>query len=149
MPTGPNGQKRPADTNAAAVMVARIATGESEDDIMHPAKISKGVAGARARTDALSDVRRSEIARAAAVARWGNERNLTMAKMTERQILSDRFSAMKAGGVLVDMKFHLGDVSEATTEAVFSEVNHVLDHLRDGKVNWLESWGDSHRQTQQ
>ena len=28
MPTGPKGQKRPADVNARAVMIAKIATGE-------------------------------------------------------------------------------------------------------------------------
>ena len=31
MPKGPNGERRPADTNACAVMVAKIATGEVED----------------------------------------------------------------------------------------------------------------------
>ncbi len=28
MPTGPKGQKRPADVNARTVMIAKIATGE-------------------------------------------------------------------------------------------------------------------------
>jgi hypothetical protein len=31
MPRGPKGEKRPADVIGAAVMVARIATGEVED----------------------------------------------------------------------------------------------------------------------
>jgi hypothetical protein len=31
MPTGPKGEKRPADVNARAVMIAKIATGEVED----------------------------------------------------------------------------------------------------------------------
>ena len=31
MPRGPKGETRPADTNACAVMVAKIATGEVED----------------------------------------------------------------------------------------------------------------------
>jgi len=31
MPRGPKGRHRPADTNAAAIMVAKIATGEIED----------------------------------------------------------------------------------------------------------------------
>jgi hypothetical protein len=31
MPTGPNGQKRPADVNARAVPIAKIATGEIDD----------------------------------------------------------------------------------------------------------------------
>lgn len=32
MPRGPKGEKRPADVIGAAVMVAKIATGEVEDD---------------------------------------------------------------------------------------------------------------------
>ena len=32
MPKGPQGQKRPADAIARAVMVAQIATGEIEED---------------------------------------------------------------------------------------------------------------------
>jgi hypothetical protein len=31
MPRGPRGEKRPADVNARAVMIARIATGEIDD----------------------------------------------------------------------------------------------------------------------
>ena len=34
MPKGPQGQNRPADAVANAVMVARIATGEIEEDIV-------------------------------------------------------------------------------------------------------------------
>ncbi len=33
MPTGPKGQKRLADVVGAAVMVAKIATGEIEDEL--------------------------------------------------------------------------------------------------------------------
>ena len=33
MPKGPKGEKRPADPVGAAVMVAKIATGEIEDDV--------------------------------------------------------------------------------------------------------------------
>ena len=32
MITGPNGEKRPADASSAAVMVAKIATGEVEEN---------------------------------------------------------------------------------------------------------------------
>jgi hypothetical protein len=38
MPTGPKGEKRPADVNARAVMIARIATGEIDDNERDPAK---------------------------------------------------------------------------------------------------------------
>ncbi len=33
MPKGPKGEKRPADAVGAAVMVAKIATGEIEDEL--------------------------------------------------------------------------------------------------------------------
>jgi hypothetical protein len=38
MPTGPKGEKRPADVNVRAVMIAKIATGEVEDAKRDPAK---------------------------------------------------------------------------------------------------------------
>jgi hypothetical protein len=37
MPTGPKGEKRPADVNARAVIIAKIATGD-EDTGRDPAK---------------------------------------------------------------------------------------------------------------
>lgn len=38
MPKGPKGEKRPADVVGAAVMVARIATGEVEDELTDDGK---------------------------------------------------------------------------------------------------------------
>ena len=38
MPTGPKGEKRPADVNACAVMIAKIATGEIEDTVADDGK---------------------------------------------------------------------------------------------------------------
>ena len=71
MPKGPQGQKRPADTVGAAVMVAKIATGEAEEDI--PSKRRDGgLVGGKARSESLTPEQRSEIARNAARARWGN-----------------------------------------------------------------------------
>jgi hypothetical protein len=71
MPQGPNGQKRPADVIGNAVHIARIATGEVEETkLKQPAKRASGFAGAKARQDNTTPERRSEIARAAANARW-------------------------------------------------------------------------------
>jgi hypothetical protein len=69
MPKGPQGQKRPADTNACAVMVARIATGEVEED-GKPSKLNNRANGGLVRSESLLPERRSEIARTAANARW-------------------------------------------------------------------------------
>lgn len=72
MPKGPNGEKRPADTNACAVMVAKIATGEIEEQTgPAPGRRASGLAGAAARARKLTKGQRSEIARKAANARWG------------------------------------------------------------------------------
>jgi hypothetical protein len=71
MPTGPRGEKRPADVIGAAVMVARIATGEITE-VLTPksGRVRSGKAEAKARAEKLSHEKRSEIAKRAARARW-------------------------------------------------------------------------------
>jgi hypothetical protein len=72
MPRGPQGQKRPADTVAAAIMVAKIATGEIEEKLKEPSgRVRSGKAGAKARAAKLSQEERSAIAKKAAAGRWG------------------------------------------------------------------------------
>jgi len=71
MPKGPQGQKRPADAIGNAVHIARIATGEEQEtSLKQPAKRASGLAGARARSDSLSEADRREIAKLAAEVRW-------------------------------------------------------------------------------
>lgn len=72
MPTGPKGQKRPADVIGNAVHVMRIATGETEEAAPAPksAAAELGAKGGAARAKKLSKARRAEIARKAAKARW-------------------------------------------------------------------------------
>jgi hypothetical protein len=71
---GPKGEKRPADVNARAVMIARIATGEIEDDVTDDGKNAAAVAlgrmGGKARAAGLSARKRKEIAKKAAKSRW-------------------------------------------------------------------------------
>jgi len=75
MPRGPKGEKRPADVIGAAVQVMKIATGEIEETRGKAPKRAKGgLKGGRARAAALTPEQRSEIARAAAVARWKKAR---------------------------------------------------------------------------
>lgn len=75
MPKGPQGQKRPADAVAAAVMVGRIATGEIEEDILDSSKSNKrGQIGGAARASSLSPDQRNQIAKRAANSRWKLER---------------------------------------------------------------------------
>lgn len=79
MPRGPKGEKRPADAIGAAVMVMRIATGETEEEC--ETKDSSAAArgrldgqkGGPARADALTAARRKRIARKAARSRWAKK----------------------------------------------------------------------------
>ena len=70
MSRGPQGQKRPGDTIGAAVMVAKIATGEIED-ILPSKRREGGLKGGKARASSLTATKRSEIAKQAAEKRWG------------------------------------------------------------------------------
>jgi hypothetical protein len=75
MPKGPQGQKRPADTVANAIRVAKILTGEidestSADDGKDKAAQALGKKGGAARAKSMTPERRAEIARNAAAKRW-------------------------------------------------------------------------------
>lgn len=71
MPTGPNGEKRPADAIGCAVTVMQIATGEIEEPgKKHQGKRKGGKTGGRARAEALTQEERTEIAHQGAAARW-------------------------------------------------------------------------------
>lgn len=74
MPKGPKGEKRPADVVGAAVMVAKIATGEieeeTEEDGKDRAAVALGRKGGKARAESLTSEQRSEIAKKAAAERW-------------------------------------------------------------------------------
>jgi len=75
MPTGPRGERRPADVIGAAIMVAKIATGEIvEDSKPKSGRVRSGHAGANARAASLSAPRRKQIARDAAAARWKGDK---------------------------------------------------------------------------
>ncbi len=75
MPTGPNGEKRPANVIGNAIKVARIATGEEQEE--YEAKSEKDEAaqslgrwGGAARAKSMTPERRAEIAQKAARSRW-------------------------------------------------------------------------------
>ncbi len=65
MSRGPKGEKRPADAVGAAVMVAKIATGEVEDELTDDGKnkaaAELGRKGRHARAKKLSKKRRAEM----------------------------------------------------------------------------------------
>ena len=72
MPTGPAGQPRAGDVIGCAIQVAKIATGEIQDETKPtvPARAAGGKKGGLTRAKALSPERRVEIARIGAAARW-------------------------------------------------------------------------------
>jgi len=75
MPTGPKGEKRPADVIGNAVKVMRILTGEEPEDYgdapaKNQAAAELGRKGGRKRAEGLSAERRAEIAKKAARSRW-------------------------------------------------------------------------------
>jgi hypothetical protein len=80
MPKGPQGQKRPADVIGNAVRVAKIATGEAEEEYEGDAGKDRAAAelgrkGGAARASKMTPAQRSEAARKAAAARdVGGER---------------------------------------------------------------------------
>ena len=68
-------QKRPRDANQLAKSIVDIATGQvSEDDRDVEAQRRGGRIGGQARAKKLTPDERSEIARAAAAARWKKRR---------------------------------------------------------------------------
>lgn len=77
MPKGPRGEKRPADLIGAAVKVARIATGEEQDerDATASAAAQLGKLGGAARARNLTAEQRAEQAKKAAAGRWGSKNN--------------------------------------------------------------------------
>lgn len=81
MPRGPKGEKRPADVIGAAIMVAKIATGEigdvTTDDGKNAAAVALGRMGGKARAAGMSSRKRKEIAKKAAATRWGNKKSDT------------------------------------------------------------------------
>ena len=75
MPRGSKGQKRPADVIGNAIRVAKIATGEVEQEYESPpeknaAAAELGRKGGKKRAESMTPERRAEIARKAAEKRW-------------------------------------------------------------------------------
>lgn len=71
MPTGPRGERRPADVIGCAVAVARLSVGDTSEPIKEPSgRVRSGHAGAKARAEALTPDQRRDIARKGAAARW-------------------------------------------------------------------------------
>jgi len=126
-------------------MVAKIATGELEEEVRSPSgRVRSGKAGAAARAKSLTAEERQAIAKRAATVRWSEmEGRGAMESRTECGQLADRFRRMAEGG-LVDVKFFLSNAAEAATEQVCQEVNDLYRAVDDGKLTRLD-FADSHK----
>ena len=74
MPTGPDGEKRPADVIANALLSMKTATDEATEAHLSNGR-QGGIKGGKARSEALSSDRRREFARGASEARWAAKRS--------------------------------------------------------------------------
>ena len=72
MVRGPNGEKRPGGTVENAIHVAKIATGEIEDNLPSNRR-NGGLKGGPARAKALTDSERGAVAKKAARRRWASD----------------------------------------------------------------------------
>lgn len=79
MPKGPQGQRRPADVIGAAVMVAKIATGEltesAPDSVAAALGRKGGLKGGKARAAKMTAEERRAAAKKAIETRWRRSRN--------------------------------------------------------------------------
>lgn len=72
MPTGPQGQHRPADVIGCAAQVARLSVGPEAEDLRESSgRARSGHAGTKTRAERLGPEKRREIGRRAAQVRWG------------------------------------------------------------------------------
>ena len=137
MPKGPQGQKRPADTNACAVLVARIATGEVEESAYAGFEKDNGSAGGKARAAKLSKDGRSSIARNAASKRW----NKWSDKMTEdNQLLRSLFGHEEHGRIHQNVKFLRGSSDDISLEQFEQAAASAFIQVDSGMVARDESF---------
>lgn len=134
MPKGPNGQKRPADTVGAAVMVGRIATCE----VVEVTGGKAGSAGGRARAKSLSPEARSKIAARAAEARWSKDDSPDVElKMTELSLLKRELFG-NPDSAISDIKFYPGEAMTASNEEIAGHIRRALQAVEDGNCRAID-----------
>jgi len=123
MPKGPKGEKRPADTNSCAVTIAKIATGEMEDNRHEtPNRRKSGLAGAKARNASLTEQQRSEIASKGAAARWRKSMG------TSVDVAKNRLFGDGSLGV-ADIKLFPGTDRDVTPQGFAAEILRVIAEM--------------------
>jgi len=147
MPRGPKGEKRPADVIGAAIMVAKIATGDIADDMkVSSGRVRSGKVGGKARAAILTSDEKKAVARVAASTRWNRERRRVMDNKDQCQALAQRFQRMAVEEGLVDVKFFLRNLDEALKNQVCGEVEAVYEAFEAGDcapLNFRDSYSES------
>lgn len=131
MPKGPQGQKRPADSVANAVTVARIATGEIEESDYVHSPISGRKAGGYARAAKLSPQDRSRIASDAASKRW-KERSDDMTD--NNQLLRSLFGHAEHERVHQNVKFLRGNSEDISLQDFEEAASSAFIQVDSGMV---------------
>lgn len=124
MPKDPSGQQRPADGVGCAMMVGKIATGETDDEgYRAPGRKRSGEAGAAARAKSLPPEARSAAARVAAKARWKEER--------EMNAMTDPLASLLFGPerTLVNLKLLRGDDPQVSEPELRAEAHRALSQV--------------------
>lgn len=136
MPRGPRGEKRPADVVGCAIRVAKIATGEIEDErYVVPARKKSGRAGAKARIASLSAEERKRIAEKAAATRWKDEKDERPMSEKER-LLRALFDS--PGREHINIKFFRGHDIEVSEEDVCRAASKALFEIENGLTDASE-----------
>ena len=74
MPTGPRGERRPADVIGNAIMSAKLSVGDITEPLKKPSgRVRSGTAGAEARAAALTAEQRRAIGKQGAEKRWSGK----------------------------------------------------------------------------
>lgn len=130
MPRGPQGQKRPADVIGNAVTIGRIATGELSEEVDYAASETRaGSAGGNARAKRLSPQARKSIAKAAAEARWSDERRADMTN--KERLMAALFENPQREHV--DIKFFVGGAVDIAEEDFCGEALKMLEQMDNGE----------------
>lgn len=136
MPKGPRGEKRPADAVGCAIRVAKIATGEVEDErYAAPGRRKSGKAGGEARAEALSKDERSQVAQMGAESRWrGN-------MATQLEIAKRRLFDKEALNV-DNIKLFPGSNRDSTPEQMAEQINKAIAQIDAGDYELVEDFDD-------
>ena len=131
MPTGPKGEKRPAEVIANAVKVMRIATGEEAEDYGGPpqkdeAAAAMGRKGAAARAAKLTPERRAEIARRRVGDVWTWTALDPDSKLMVAYAVGDR-DAETARGFMLDLAGRLAGRVQLATDGFGAYLKAVGD----------------------